>query len=505
MIGTSIGNYRIERLIGEGGMGKVYLAEHPSIGRQAAVKVLTPTEAGDPQIVSRFILEARAANAIRHPNIVDVYDSGVLAGGTPYIVMEYLEGETLAQTMAHGRVPVDDAIDWGCQIAEALAAAHARDVVHRDLKPDNLFLIPDPRRFGKKQIKVLDFGIAKLQHRSFDQVHMTRTGALLGTPLYMSPEQCMSMKDIDARTDIYSLGVILYEMVAGRRPFDGDGVYAVISMHINDKPVAPRTFRPELPADVEAIILQALAKSPLQRQASMAIVHSSLELARGDATASSEALARSNHDRLKALALPTLRQEFPPEIHTLTDTAVSKVVTSRTAAGRGSGRVRIVWGMAIVVGLLTLYAFIPRGERIPPRSANVSAAPAPVAPAVEPRPRPVAPAAAPVAPAALPLATVTIGLDSTPVGASVYVGDRLIGSTPTTFPNAKPGESVEFEFRRQGFEPERIKAMAAPGLTVHATFARPVADKRVPGGKHKRASASSAAPAAPSGDIQTER
>ena len=490
MIGTSIGNYRIERLIGEGGMGKVYLAEHPSIGRQAAVKILTPNEAGDPQIVSRFILEARAANAIRHPNIVDIYDSGVLAGGTPYIVMEYLEGETLAQTMAHGQVPVADAIDWGCQIAEALAAAHARDVVHRDLKPDNLFLVPDPRRFGKKQIKVLDFGIAKLQRRSFDQVHMTRTGALLGTPLYMSPEQCMSMKNIDARTDIYSLGVILYEMVAGRRPFDGDGVYAVISMHINENPVPPRTYRPELPADVEAIILQALAKSPLQRQASMALLHSSLELARGDTLASSDALARSNHDRLNAVPLPTLRREFPSEIHTLTDTAVSKAVTSRTAAGRGNSRVRIVWGMAIVVGLLALYAFIPRGERIPPRSENVSASPAPVRPAVEPQPVPAPPA------------TVTIGLDSTPAGASVFVGDALVGSTPTTFPNAKPGESVEFVFRRQGFEPERVKAMAAPGLTVHATFARPVAGKR-PAGKHKRASTSTTA--VPSSDIQTER
>jgi serine/threonine-protein kinase len=489
-------------------MGKVYLAEHPAIGRQAAVKVLTPTDAGDPQIVSRFILEARAANAIRHPNIVDIYDSGVLAGGTPYIVMEYLEGETLAQTMARGRVPVNDAIDWGCQIAEALAAAHARDVVHRDLKPDNLFLVADPRRFGKKQVKVLDFGIAKLQHRSFDQVHMTRTGALLGTPLYMSPEQCMSMKNIDARTDIYSLGVILYEMVAGRRPFDGDGVYAVISMHINDKPVPPRTYRPDLPADVEAIILQALAKSPPQRQASMALVHSSLELARGDTMASSEALARSNHDRLRAVPLPTPHQEFPAEIHTLTDTAVSKVVTSRTAAGRGNSRVRIVWGMAIVVGLLALYAFIPRGERIPLRSEIVSASPAPAKTAVEPPPVPVPPvAAASVAPA--PPATVTIGLDSIPAGASVYVGDALVGSTPTTFPSAKLGESVEFVFRRQGFEPERVKAMAAPGLTVHATFAKPVADKRLPTGKHKRTSRTSrtspSPTAAPSSDIQTER
>ena len=135
VIGTSIGNYQIQRLIGEGGMGKVYLAEHPGIGRLAAVKVLTPSDAADPQIVSRFITEARAANAIRHPNIVDIYDSGVLEGGTPYIVMEFLDGEALKDALLRGPLPLDDAIDWGCQIAEALAAAHAHEVVHRDLNP----------------------------------------------------------------------------------------------------------------------------------------------------------------------------------------------------------------------------------------------------------------------------------------------------------------------------------------------------------------------------------
>jgi serine/threonine protein kinase len=142
-------------------MGQVYLALHPGIGRYAAVKVLNPGDAADPQIVSRFITEARAANAIRHPNIVDIYDSGVLEGGTPYIVMEYLEGETLTKVLARGPVAPDEAVDWGCQVAEALAAAHACDVVHRDLKPDNLFLIPDAHRLGKKQVKVLDFGDRK--------------------------------------------------------------------------------------------------------------------------------------------------------------------------------------------------------------------------------------------------------------------------------------------------------------------------------------------------------
>ena len=146
MIGTTIGNYEVQRLIAEGGMGKVYLAVHPGIGRRAAVKVLPAADAADPEIVSRFITEARAANAIRHPNIVDIYDSGVVEGGSPYIVMEYLEGETLKQVLERGPVALDDVLDWGCQVAEALAAAHSHDVIHRDVKPENLFLVADARR-----------------------------------------------------------------------------------------------------------------------------------------------------------------------------------------------------------------------------------------------------------------------------------------------------------------------------------------------------------------------
>ena len=467
-------------------MGKVYLAAHPGIGRQAAIKILTPSDAADPQIVSRFITEARAANAIRHPNIVDIYDSGVLDSGTPYIVMEYLEGEMLTHALARGPLALADAIDWGCQIAEALAAAHAHEVVHRDLKPDNLFLIADPRRLGRKQVKVLDFGIAKLQRHTFDQVHKTRTGALLGTPLYMSPEQCMSMKDIDARTDIYSLGVILYEMVTGRRPFDSDGVYALISMQINDPPVSPTTYRPDLPLELETIILQALAKAPTSRQESMAILLSQLELARGNTTGSSEALARAQQERPRSSTLLPSEQPTLPELKTLGDTAVSKQVTGQT----GHGGVRPQWilagaGVAVLLGIYLLGSSgkkptAPRPERTPPAAPN----------AVAPAPSPAV--AAPV----------EIGLDSVPAGARVFVGDVLVGTTPTTYKTARNGEPLEFTFRVQGFEPERIRAMAAPGLTVNAKFATPVAAKRPATAKRKRATMS---PGESSIDIQTER
>ena len=277
MIGRTIGNYEVQRLIAEGGMGKVYQATHKAIGRQAAVKVLAASDAANPETVSRFLTEARAVNAIRHPNIVQIFDSGMIEGGAPYLVMEYLEGETLTQALSRGGRALDEVLDWAGQIAETLVAAHAQHIVHRDLKPDNLFVVADTRRQDRKQVKVLDFGIAKLQYPCQGQLHRTRTGALLGTPLYMSPEQCLHPRDIDARSDVYSFGVILYEMVTGRPPFDGDSVYVVMNMHLNDPPAPPSSHRDDLPPRLEATILQALAKLPTQRQQSMAEVLSQLE------------------------------------------------------------------------------------------------------------------------------------------------------------------------------------------------------------------------------------
>ena len=465
MIGSSIGNYRIEKLIGEGGMGKVYLAVHPSIGRQAAVKLLAPGDASDPQIVSRFLTEARASNAIRHPNIVDIYDCGLLSSGTPYIVMEYLEGETLAQLLAQGHVSIDAALDIACQVAEALAAAHAHEVVHRDLKPDNLFLIADPRKLDRRMVKVLDFGIAKLQKHTFGQVHKTRTGALMGTPLYMSPEQCMGAKEIDARTDIYSFGVILYEMFCGRKLFDSDSVFGVINMHINDKVAPPRTLRPEIPAELEAVILRALAKQPAQRHQSMAVLLSELELIRGNTVASNDALARFSRTQLKITPMPvntsTLISHAPsvPELRTLGDTAVSKGGTAgNTQVSRG-GRTVLY---AVAVGVLLLGAgyflatrFSPSPQATVAKSVTPPAAPAPVPPAIAP-PIPAAPS------------FVEIALDSTPSEATVLVGGVVVGTTPATY-RAKPnGDPVEFTFEHDGYATEKIQALPSAGLRLQA-------------------------------------
>ncbi|HEY7377042.1 MAG TPA: serine/threonine-protein kinase, partial [Polyangia bacterium] len=182
MIGETINNYRVSELLGEGGMGAVYLAEHPFMGRKAAIKVLRREFAEDRNLVERFMNEARAANAIRHPNIIDIIDVGRMPSGIPYLMMELLEGESLSQRIQRGNVPLHEAMDIILQTTSALAAAHAKGIVHRDLKPDNLYLVPDDAAPGGIRVKVLDFGIAKLRDDLSGGVAKTQAGSLMGTP-----------------------------------------------------------------------------------------------------------------------------------------------------------------------------------------------------------------------------------------------------------------------------------------------------------------------------------
>ncbi|WP_170229001.1 serine/threonine-protein kinase [Polyangium fumosum] len=262
--GTMVGEYRIDRKIGGGTFGDVYAGEHPLIGKKVAVKVLNRRFASDPETVSRFIAEARAVNKIRHRNIIDIFSFNTLPGGRHYFVMEYVEGQTLAALLQQKhRLPLPTALQIAQGVASALDAAHEAGITHRDLKPENVFLAAE--RDGSHFPKLLDFGIAKLMDD--DVAHKTGSGVLLGTPLYMSPEQARGKK-VDPRSDIYSLGVMIHEMLTGSVPFAGDSAMDVVLKHDTEPPPAMASVCPDLPPALDAPVLAMLEKRPRNRPAS---------------------------------------------------------------------------------------------------------------------------------------------------------------------------------------------------------------------------------------------
>ncbi len=268
IIGQTIGNYQVRQKLGEGGMGSVYMAEHPHIGKKVALKILHAEFASNTDVVARFFNEAKAVNDIGHPNIVDIVDYGVLTTGPSgeglvYFIMEFLPGITLTELIRReAPLAPERALSICLQVADALSASHKCNIVHRDLKPDNIILIQRGRE--KDFVKLLDFGIAKL---TGDQPgsRRTRTGLVMGTPAYMSPEQCEGRGNVDARADIYALGIVLYEMITGRVPFYGEGYGEVLVQHLTQAPAPPSTIRGLIPPHVEQVILKALEKRPEMR------------------------------------------------------------------------------------------------------------------------------------------------------------------------------------------------------------------------------------------------
>ena len=270
IIGQTLGRYRIEHLLGSGGMGQVYLAIQPQIGSRVAVKVLSHECARDHNQVERFFNEARAVNKIQHDGIVSVLDLATLPDGRPYIVMEYLDGASVADLIKNGPLPLETLTALALQTLEALRASHSKQVVHRDLKPENLMVTSGGR------LKVLDFGIAKLVPEGAPATTLTQAGMLLGTPAYMAPEQILGER-VDARTDVYAMGVILFEGATGRQPFTGRTLYELFEKQMNASPPRPSSLRPDLPPSYEAIILRALAKRPEQRFQSAAEMAAALK------------------------------------------------------------------------------------------------------------------------------------------------------------------------------------------------------------------------------------
>jgi serine/threonine-protein kinase len=267
------GRYRVERVIGAGGMGVVVAARHLQLDDLVALKFLLPIALENDEAKKRFAREARAAVKIKSEHVARVSDVGTLENDSPYMVMEYLEGSDLAAVLrTRGALPVDEAVDFVLQACEAIAEAHSMGIIHRDLKPANLFVVRRPD--GAASIKVLDFGISKMTNLlgtgSGPEASMTRTAATLGSPIYMSPEQLRSTRDVDARADIWSLGVILHELLTGSVPFQAETLPMLTLMIVHEPPASLRSVRPELPAELEAAVDRCLAKERDARYANVA-------------------------------------------------------------------------------------------------------------------------------------------------------------------------------------------------------------------------------------------
>jgi serine/threonine protein kinase len=426
VIGQKINNYEVRSLLGEGGMGSVYVAEHPVLGRRAAVKVLRKEYAVDANLVGRFINEARASSAIKHPGIIEVFDVGTLAEGVPYLMMELLEGETLGRRIdREGRLKVPDAVDIAAQAASALAAANGHGIVHRDLKPENLFLIPDPSQRSHVRVKVLDFGIAKLQRRLSGQSIRTHTGSIMGTPPYMSPEQCRGISsEIDQRTDVYALGIILYEMLTGTPPFLSEGFGDVLLMHLTQPPRPPREIEPSVPHSLEQLVLHALEKEPERRLASMEELLRGLlgpaartTVRHGEAAADPQYAETDVIPRLRAGSSSARRTTFSSTASQLMeDTERVSVRRRRMAVGAVVAVAVAVAGIAALTGGRTdappvepVSVARPPGSKLSAGAVQATApATDPVAPAVVPAPAPgpasqaTPPPAAPSPPPAVP-------------------------------------------------------------------------------------------------------
>jgi serine/threonine-protein kinase len=437
--GFTVGEYRVDKVLGRGGMGTVYAGTQPVIERRVAIKVLNAQFSADAALVKRFVDEARAVNRIRHANIIDIFSFGQIAppDGRQYFVMEYLEGTTLAERMEKGDLSGDDMPTFLTQICDALDAAHGENIVHRDLKPENVWVVT-PKR-GKPYVKLLDFGIAKLL--STGERSTTQTGMVMGTPHYMSPEQCHG-KAVDHRTDIYAMGVMLYQLYSGRLPFQGETFAEILAKQIVDTPEPPSKFA-QMPAELDKLIMRCLAKDPAGRPQTAKELGQSLSSIFAGAAAR---LARATGLATSATTLSSSAIEMRDKL-----TEVSR------PKGKRNTLIGVAVGGLAVVGV-AIAALSGGGKNRP--AAPVAAQPAPSAPTPPPaaQPPPVAPPPA-VAPA--PAAVVPPPAEA-PAAAADNGKHRKPGTKPGHAETTAPGAPTA---------PAKPRSRAsATGLETHNPF-----------------------------------
>ena len=465
--GQRLGAYRIVRLLGQGGMGAVYEARQEPLDRRVALKTLHAEYAQNEEAVTRFFNEAKVLSQLEHPSIVQASDFGHAADGTAYLVMEYLRGQSLGRRLTElaergERLPTVTALQIAFQVADVLTIAHAQGIVHRDIKPDNLMLVSDAVAPGGERVKLLDFGIAKLTAAQDRGSVKTATQQVMGTPAYMSPEQCAGAGGVDAKTDVYALGCVLYEALAGRAPFVAEGAGQLIGMHLFQTPPLLLSIAPKVPSAVAELVHRMLTKSKDQRPTM---------------TQAAEDLGKL----LSKLSGGNVVLRSRPHVGTDPDaTRVQIAQVASTTFGRSIGQLgsvaskskRMLLSVGVVAVVLGVFGAVRRGSHtVPGSAATQPASPSSqqVAPATPTTPARVESVQAmPTPPAALAIvnpkasevkpvavdepATILWSIDSSPSGSSVMDEQgQVLGRTPLKLSRVSKSGALTVRIKKSGY------------------------------------------------------
>ncbi len=435
--GQQVGEYVLDGLLGEGAFGTVFRAAHPLIGKLVAIKVLARRFSVDPEMVSRFVAEAKAVNQIRHRHIIDIFSFGQLPDGRCYYVMEYLDGETLdARITREGKLPLAAALPILKGIARALDAAHAKGIAHRDLKAENVFLAADGNGVFPK---LLDFGIAKLLSPDDDGLqHKTRTGTPMGTPFYMSPEQCRG-RDVDHRTDLYAFGVLAYLMLTGKFPHDAEDAMSILMRQITEHPEPPTAVAPELPRGIDDAIGWLIAKDPADRPPNLREAIAVFEQAAADAGIAivTDAWEAPSTSETRPLHTAAARTAKPP--------SWGQPRATVAPPRRSTAKLAVIAGSSIVALAIVLAILQPWATEQPPVSEPIAR---PTTPVETPKPVVKPPTRAPES------QTVIVDVTGVPDGTEVLVAGMTIGVAPGPVQLPRDGSALVLVFKADGYKLE---------------------------------------------------
>lgn len=468
------GQYRVLEPLGSGGMGTVYVVEHTHLKKKFAAKILNADLARKPDAIARFELEAVSASRLDHDNIVSIVNFGRGDDGTIYLIMELLRGETLEQRLRRGAPSTEEILLTIVPVCRALHAAHTAGITHRDVKSENIFLA---RRSGNRcVVKILDFGVSKIKETKRAETRLTRAGQVLGSPLYMSPEASRGASDVDARADIYAVGVMLYEMFTGRPPFQAENYLQVLYMHIHDPPRPPSELCAGLSPWVERVILRALEKKREDRYQSMKELEDDLLLAFPGVSPDAPLLSTSELSVGKAGAITPFATGTDTRQTTHGRSSLTTRPPQRTLA-------RLLWpslvGCACAAILVVVWQSqsqeqAPRGVATP---IQFQAEPAPPARPKSPEsPKSQDGPSLDLPPPAQPLRSIVVLIETTPRGAAVFVDDQPIGLSPIKWPLPASQHVHLLRVERRGYRPQSRTIAANANQVVHirlATVAKP--------------------------------